>query len=127
MQVSASHFSNRNPGLSLSHTQDPFFLPSPLRLPVDEAERRVKEPAHLGQRPPLVDADEEVWGRSGLERHGNLLPISTGQSKSFMQSLNRQKQKNTTHFSIKRRQIAVFLIIIALKRLGISGEIIFFP
>jgi len=40
---------------------------SPLRLPVEEAERGVGEPAHLGQRPLVVNADEEVRGRGVLE------------------------------------------------------------
>lgn len=40
---------------------------SPLSLPVQESEAGVQEPAHLGQRPLLVDADEEVGGGGVLE------------------------------------------------------------
>ena len=59
-----------------------IFVFSPLRLPVDEAERGVKKPAHLSQRPLLVNTDEEVrrWGR--LEGHADLLSKPTRQIKS---------------------------------------------
>lgn len=40
---------------------------SPLCLPVDEAERGVNKPAHLSQRPLVVNTDEEGRGRGVLE------------------------------------------------------------
>lgn len=54
-------------------SQQSLFNPSlvflPLCLPVDEAERGVKKPANLSQRPLLVNAEEEAWGRGVLEGH----------------------------------------------------------
>lgn len=43
----------------------------PLGLPVDEAERGVKKPAHLSQRPLSVNTEEEVlgWGVLGGRVH----------------------------------------------------------
>ena len=46
----------------------------PLGLPVYEAERGVEEPAHLSQRPLLVNTHEEVWGWGRLE--GNIHHLS---------------------------------------------------
>ena len=55
----------------------------PLCLPVDEFEGGVEEPAHLRERPLLVNAKEEVWGWGCLERHIHQLSMSTKQDESL--------------------------------------------
>lgn len=59
---------------------------SPLRLPVDEAERGVEKPAHLSQRPLLVYTDEEVWEWGCLEVHVDVLSKPTKQTSYFQKT-----------------------------------------
>ena len=51
----------------------PPLLTLPLGLPVEEAERRIEEPAHFCQRPLLVDGDKDMWKRRALDGDIDLL------------------------------------------------------
>lgn len=77
----------------------------PLCLPVDEAERGVNEPAHLSQRPLMVNTDEEVWGRGVLEGHVHHLSRPAIQ----IQKQHTTMMKDTGWFKIKTLQIVCSL------------------
>lgn len=81
---------------------------SPLRLPVDEAKRGVNKPAHLSQRPLVVNTDEEGRGRGVLEGRKHRLSTPGKQNAEENKPIHSDSNELEMNTSIVLRDIEDF-------------------